>query len=102
MNRLLPFLFQDPKIEEEEAIQFAEFGAQVGAVEEKPDERSGSALVQHRSGELATAVLQRAPFPYTHMGCPSWMKMTSANGKQFLKPKYSSIIIHVHPILYVP
>jgi hypothetical protein len=102
VNRLLPFLFQDPKIEEEEAIQFAEFGAQVGAVEEKPDERSGSALVQHRSGELATAVLQRAPFPYTHMGCPSWMKMTSANGKQFLKPKYSSIIIHVHPILYVP
>jgi hypothetical protein len=38
----LPFLFQNPKLEEEEAIQFAEFGAQVGAAEEKPDERSGS------------------------------------------------------------
>jgi hypothetical protein len=84
VNRLLPFLFQDSKLEEKEAIQFAEFGAQVGAVEEKPDERSGSALVQHCSGELATAVLQRAPCPYTHMGCPSWMKMTSANVKQFL------------------
>jgi hypothetical protein len=98
VNRLLPFLFQDPKLEEEEAIQFAEFVAQVGAVGEKPDERSGSALVQHRTAELATAVLQRElPCPYTHMGCPSWMKMTSANGKQFHKTKYSSIIIHVHP-----
>jgi hypothetical protein len=31
------------------------------------------------------------------MGCPSWMKTTSSNGKQYLKTKYSSIIIHVHP-----
>jgi hypothetical protein len=66
VNRLLPFLFQDPKLEEEEAIQFAEFGAQVGAVEEKPDERSGSAIAQHRSGELGTAVLQRELPSRTH------------------------------------
>jgi hypothetical protein len=67
VNRLLPFLFQDPKLEEEEAIQFAEFGAQVGAVEEKPDERSGSARlcsIAPQSSQLQCC--RESSLPRTH------------------------------------